>query len=306
MLDWDDLRFFVALAKRGSLSETSRHLKADHTTVARRIAALESALNVKLFDRMPRGYVLTEQGAALAARASVVEEAVFSVERLAAGASDTVTGGICISAPPALASHWLVPQLAPLRRQHPSLLIEVAGETGAANLARREADIALRLSRPTGGALIARKLGELHYGLYGARDYVEATPEKAWQFLGYNDELAKVPQQRWLTDYAGDRPFALRTNDLVSLLTAARAGMGLAAVPHVLTGAEPNLICLCEARSATRDVWLVVHPDLRRAARVRVVLDHLTEIAKGLARTGRAHAQPHTNKGKPSSRRRRP
>jgi DNA-binding transcriptional LysR family regulator len=284
MLDWDDLRFFVALARRGSLSETARHLKTDHTTVARRVAALERSFGVKLFDRMPRGYVLTEQGARLAARASGVEEAVFSVARLAAGAGETLGGRVCISAPPALASHWLVPRLAPLRASHPAMLLEVVGETGAANLARREADIALRLSRPTGEALVAKKLGALRYGLYGSRAYIDATPKKAWQFLGYNDELAEVPQQRWLADYAGDRAFALLTNDLVSLISGVRSGMGLAALPHVLAASEGDLVRVCEARSATRDLWLVVHPDLRRAARVRVVMDHLATIAEDLRR----------------------
>lgn len=282
MFDWNDLRFFAELARCGSLSATSRRLKADHSTVGRRIAALEAALAVKLFDRLPRGYVLTEQGARLAEQVARVEETIFAVERTAAGAAETISGRVCISAPPALASHWLVPRLAPLRRLYPSLELDVVGETGAANLARREADIALRLSRPTGKSLIARKLGELRYGLYGAPSYLDATPPADWQFLGYDEALAEVPQQRWLDAYAAGRPFALRSNDLASLVAAARAGMGLATVPHALAAGAADLVCAAEAAGATRTLWMLVHPDLRRAARVRATMDHLAEIGRDL------------------------
>jgi DNA-binding transcriptional LysR family regulator len=282
MFDWNDLRYFAELARRGSLSETSRHLKADHSTVGRRIAALEAALGVKLFDRMPRGYVLTDQGARVAEQVGRVEEAVYAVERTVAGATDTLSGRVLISAPPALASHWLVPRLAPLRRLYPALELDIVGETGAANLARREADIALRLSRPSGGGLIARKLGELRYGLYGAPAYLDATPPADWQFLGYDEALAEVPQQRWLDAYADGRPFALRSNDLASLLAAAKAAMGLAAVPHVLAAGATDLVCVAQADAATRPLWMLVHPDLRRAPRVRVTMDHLAAIARDL------------------------
>jgi DNA-binding transcriptional LysR family regulator len=282
MFDWNDLRFFAELARSGSLSETARRLKADHSTVGRRIAALEAALGVKLFDRMPRGYVLTEQGTRLAEQAAGVEEAIFAVARTAAGATDQISGRVCISAPPALASHWLVPLLAPLRQQHPALELDVVGETGAADLSRREADIALRLSRPAGGGLVARKLGDVRYGLYGSRAYLDATAQSGWQFIGYDEALADVPQQRWLDAYVAGRPYAMRSNDLASLIAAARAGIGLAAVPHVLAASAGDLVCVTEAREAMRALWMVVHPDLRRAARVRATMDHLVDVARDL------------------------
>ncbi|MGN6570470.1 MAG: LysR family transcriptional regulator [Pseudolabrys sp.] len=281
-LDWNDLRYVAELARCGSLSETARRLKADHSTVGRRIAALEQALGLKLFDRMPRGYVLTETGARIVAQVAGVESAVFAVERAAAGAADTISGIVRISAPPAFASHWLVPLLAPLRRQHPALELDIVGETGAADLTRREADIALRLSRPAGEGLVARKLGDLRYGLYGARTYLDATADSDWQFIGYDEELANVPQQQWLDAHVAGRSYALRSNDLASLIAAARAGMGLAAVPHILAAGAAELVCVAEAPQATRALWMVVHPDLRRAPRVRATMDHLVEIARAL------------------------
>lgn len=278
--DWDDLRFFVELARRGSLSETARRLRTDHSTVARRIGSLEAALGLKLFDRLPRGYALTPEGEAVLARAGAVEQAVLAVERLAGGAQGMVDGRVRLSAPPAFASHWLVPRLAPLRLRHPGLVLDVIGTPAFASLARREADLALRLSRPQGDGLVARRVGLLRYGLYGARTYVEATAEADRVFLGYDEELERSPQQAWLRRVAGGRPFVLMANDLATLVAAAQAGMGLAALPHVL--ATPGLVCLGEGQEAERELWLVVHPDVRRAARVRAVMDHLVAITAEL------------------------
>ncbi len=283
-MDWNDLRFFVELARRGSLSATARQLKADHSTVARRIASLEAALDMRLFDRMPRGYLLTEEGKHLLERAGVMEVAAHSIERLAAGQSDRIDGVVRISAPPTFASRWLVPRLDPLRRSHPDLTLDVIGETAAADLMRRDADIGLRLSRPEGNALVARKLGVLAYAVYAARSYLGRVPEAAHEFLGYDQHLEEVPQQRWLERFAAGRRFAMRTNDLASLISAAEAGMGLAVLPKVLAEGLNDLVLVAEATGAERELWWVLHPDLRRSARVRVVLDHLTRITAALRR----------------------
>lgn len=281
MINWDDLRFFAELARRGSLSETARRLGTDHSTVARRIAALEQALDLRLFDRLPRGYGLTAEGEQLLERAGAVEEAIFAVQRLA-GSNGAVAGRVRISAPPAFASLWLTPRLAPLRQRHSDLVIDIAGATEAASLVRREADLALRLSRPTDGSLVTRKLGDLHFGLYGARAYLAATREEAHVFLSYNEELDDVPQQRWLARVASGRPFVLLTNDLVSIIAGVRAGIGLAAIPHAFIENDPDLVCIAEGPEATRELWLVLHHDLRRAHRVRVVMDHLVAITATL------------------------
>lgn len=281
MLDWDDLRVFAELARAGSLSAAARRLRADHSTVARRIDALEAALGRKLFDRLPRGYVLTAEGTQLAERTGAVEEAVAAVQRLADGAGEELAGHVRISAPPAIASHWLAARLVGLRRRHPDLVVELIGDAAAASLARREADIALRLSRPTDPALVARQLGLLRFGLYGARDYLAATPPEARAYIGYDDTLDALPQERWLRDLSGGK-LAFQSNDLASLLHAARAGMGLAVLPHCIAADDPALACVQDASPATREIWLAVHPDLRRAARVRAVMDYLIGITAPL------------------------
>jgi DNA-binding transcriptional LysR family regulator len=280
--DWDDLRHFVALAEAGSLSAAARRLGAEHSTVARRVAALEASLGLRLFDRMPRGYALTAEGEALADQARRLEAGVLAMERFAGGQGGTVSGSVRISAPPVLASRFIAPRLVPLRARHPGLLIELVGDSQAASLTRREADIAVRLSRPEEGALIARRLGSLGYGLYGAAAHLDGRRREAWDWLGYHEELDQVPQQRWVVSLARGRPLVFRTNDLGALLTATVAGLGVAALPCFLGDAEEGLRRLPEdGRAARRDIWLLVHADLRRSARVRAVLDHLVAIFEG-------------------------
>ncbi|MFB9268519.1 LysR family transcriptional regulator [Bradyrhizobium erythrophlei] len=280
-MDWDDLRFFAELVRQGNLSATARRLRADHSTVARRINSLERALKIKLFDRLPRGYVLTAEGERIAERVGALEDAVFSIQRLEGGEAE-IEGRVRISAPPAFASLWLVPRLAGLRRNHPGLVLDVVGATAAASLVRREADIALRLLRPEDSALKARSLGRLRYGIYGARAYLDEVGEEDRVFLAYDEELDASPQQRWLRKFAQGQPIAMLSNDLVSLISATRAGMGLAALPHLLVEEDKALRCVAESEEATRDLWLVYHPDIGRSARIRAVIDHLVAVTEPL------------------------
>jgi DNA-binding transcriptional LysR family regulator len=280
-MDWDDLRFFAELVRQGNLSATARRLRADHSTVARRIDSLERALKIKLFDRLPRGYVLTAEGERIAGRVGALEEAVFAIQRLEGGEA-VIEGQVRISAPPAFASLWLVPRLAELRRNHPKLVLDIVGATAAASLVRRDADIALRLLRPEDSALKTRSLGRLRYGIYGARRYLDEVAEQDRAYLAYDAELDASPQQRWLHKVAAGRPIAMLSNDLVSLISAARAGMGLAALPHLLVQHDDELCCVAESEEATRELWLVYHPDIGRSARVRVVIDHLVAMTQSL------------------------
>jgi DNA-binding transcriptional LysR family regulator len=227
---------------------------------------------------MPRGYVLTPGGELLSSRIQPLEEAIFGIERLKGTGDPPVEGRVRISAPPVLASLWLVPRLAVLRETYPGLVLDIVGQSSFASLARREADLALRLSRPDAEGLVARHVGSIRYGIYGARSYVEATADGDRVFLGYNEELEDSPQQRWTLRVAGQRSFVMLTNDLGSLLSAVRAGWGLAAIPHALVNEDPELVCVETGEDATRELWLVVHPDVGRANRIRVVMNHLVRI----------------------------
>jgi DNA-binding transcriptional LysR family regulator len=276
MLDWTDLQHFLVLAREGSLSAAARHLGVDHVTVARRVAALEASIALKLVDRRPRSYVLTEDGTRIAALGQSMEDAAFAVERAAQSAKAGIDGEISISAPPSLANLLIAPKLIRLRQQHPGIVIKLIGEKREASLSRREADIALRLSRPAQPGLIARKIGHFEFGLYGSPAYLKATPPHAFSFIAYDASMDDAPQQQWLKEVAGDRDIVLRTNDLENQAAAARSGVGLAALPRFLGDHDPRLTRHDTGRKpAGREVWLVVHRDLRRAPAVRAVASFL-------------------------------
>lgn len=275
-MDWDDIRVFLELARQGSLSATARHLKVDHTTVARRVDLLEARLGVKLFDRLPRGYVLTGDGETLLSNAERMEAEAIALQRQASGAASELQGVVRLAAPPVVASHFIAPRLTNLRKTYPGIRLELIGGKDSANLSRREADLAIRLLKPTDSGLIARRLGLLAYGLYGARDYLRRRKPETFDYLGYDDSLEHVPQQRWLQRQANGKPLAFAANDLASLYLATRSGLGVAALPYFLGAADAKLSCLAVAGAAAdREVWLLVHPDLRRAPRVRMVMDYL-------------------------------
>ena len=287
-VQWDDIRYFLELARTGSLSGAARRLKVEHSTVARRVESLEQALGIRLFDRLPRAWTLTAEAEALVAQAGRLDDEAQAFQRAALGVS-SLQGTVRVSAPPALAGDFLVPRLAAIRERWLGIELEVIGESREANLARGEADLAIRMSRPTAPGLTARRLGDMGYGLYAAPGYTQR-PEAAWEFLGYDDSLVEVPQQRWLTQLAGQRRFVFRSNDLNALLNAARAGLGVAVLPHFLAAGDAALAPVPEPLCPTvRQIWLVLHPDVRRSPRVRLIADLLAALvgeAQPLLSTG--------------------
>jgi DNA-binding transcriptional LysR family regulator len=276
MLDWNDLRHFVVLAREGTLSAAARALGVDHATVARRVAALEASTALKLVDRRARSYALTDDGRRIAAAAAPMEEIAFAVERAMQAAKPGIGGEVSISAPPSLANALIAPRLIELRRRHPNIFIKLIGEKRSASLNRREADLALRLSRPDENGLIARKIGHFGFGLYGAPSYLKETPPHAFAFIAYDASMDEAPQQQWLKTIAGNRAVVLRTSDLENQAAAARASVGLAALPHFLGDRDDGLARHeVGGKQVGRDVWLVVHRDLRRAPAVRAVMEFL-------------------------------
>lgn len=281
MADWEDLHHFVTLAREGTLSAAARTLRVDHATVARRVAALEASTGLKLVDRRARATTLTDDGKRIAAVAAPMEEAAFAVGRAAQAAKPGLDGEVSISAPPNFASSVIAPQLVRLRQQHPGIRIKLIGEKRQASLSRREADIALRLMRPMEAGLFVRKIGSFGFSLYGAPGYLEKTPPHALAFIGYDASMATSPQEIWLRGIVGEREVLLRTNDLETQVAAARAGLGVAALPHYLGDSDPHLQRhVVTQKPVSRDVWVAVHRDLRQVPPVRAVLEFLVSCVK--------------------------
>ncbi len=277
-MNWEDLRHFVALAKTGSFSQAGRRLRVDHTTVARRVAVLETALGLRLIDRLPRAVLLTEDGRRIAALGERMAEDAFAILRSADGARPEIEGEVRVSAPPNFAAAILAPALVTLRRIHPGIVVDLLGDARLADLGHREAEIAVRLSRPKSGDLIARKVGEMAFALYATTDYARRRTDMEWEFLAHDGLPEALPQQRWLDAFMAGRPVAFRASDTAALAAAAAAGLGVALLPAFLGDGDPRLARLaCPEPPPRRDIWLAVHDDLRRAPRIRAVMDFLVE-----------------------------
>jgi DNA-binding transcriptional LysR family regulator len=276
--DWDNLRYFLALVDAGTLSGAARTLGVEHTTISRRIDALEASLTLRLFDRFQKGWSLTPDGVGLIPHARRAEQEIQGLMRAAAG-SVTVSGVVRISAPPALAAYLLAPNLKDALHRLPDIEVELLAESRETDLMRREADIALRFRRPTAPGLAVRALSTIEYGLYASAKYLSERSPPQWEFLGYNDSLSEAPQQLWLDKLRGQRRYRLRSNNLGALCEAAVAGVGVAVLPHYLSRLLTRLVRVeTESCPVKRKLWIVMHQDVRRAARVRAVADELIAL----------------------------
>ncbi|MDL2400046.1 LysR family transcriptional regulator [Rhizobium mayense] len=277
MIDWQDLLHFASLARTGSLSAAARELGVDHATVGRRIAALERALDLRLIDRRPRTSPLTADGRAIAELVAGMEDNVEAIRRYSKSAVAGLSAAVKISAPPSIAAHLIAPKALGFRAEHPDITLTIAGVTRRAALDHGEADIAVRMSRPEESDLLVRRVGVMRFGLYAVPE-IAKTPEESWVFIGYDAALDHLTQQTWLRSLLAGRPIVFRAGDVFGQLQAARAGLGVVALPAFLGDGEAGLTRLqTEIPSPTRDLWLVTYPDLRRSPAIRAVMDFVSE-----------------------------
>jgi len=276
ILDWDDLRYFMALADSGSLAAAARKLGVEHATVGRRVAVLEEKLGVPLVDRRSRRTELTEAGRSVAARARAMEGEAFAIARDLLGAGRAKAVELAVSAPPQLAV-LIARRMPGFRTGHPDVHLSLLGETRNVSLQRREADIALRLFRPEDDGLVIRKVGTLCYRIYGAAAYLTSHQGGDHDFIGFDESLDDLPQQAWLKAQMGNRPMILRSNDLGVQIEAAAAGIGLAVLPQFAARASNLKPLDPKAPIFTRDIWLTFHRDLQKNAAVKATAAFLAE-----------------------------
>jgi DNA-binding transcriptional LysR family regulator len=279
-LDWEDVRYFVALARHRTLSATARALRVNHATVARRIASLETLLGRPLFDRRARGYALTAEGKALVKHANAMNEAALSIlRRLDAGTE--LSGRVRLAAGRVLAERFLIDRLRAFHERYPAINLEVIGGSRVVSLAKREADIALRYGSPKDSELVARRVARLTFGLYASPDYRDKL--KAGEpavFIGFDENSEFVAEAQWLERHFGSHRFSFRTSSQTTQAAAARAGYGIALLPkYVVESQEPGLVDVVPGKNLPeRDVWLIIRRDLTKVPRVRAVTDYLVEL----------------------------
>jgi DNA-binding transcriptional LysR family regulator len=279
-MNWDDLRFIAAVARTGSLLGASARLGVDHTTVGRRVSAAERALGVVLFVRGPRGLSITPEGLKLIAPISAVEEAIHEVERRAGADEPTMTGRITVTAPETLGCVVVAPLMAQLSSLHPGVVITVDASGTTRSLHRREAEVAVRTWRSDDASLVIKKAGQLRMGAYVAKSLASrrgirraADLAQLPQIVGADDELGT----HWLRTLAPEAPISLRCELSLGVQAALRAGHAVGTLPRYLGDVDDELVRIPCADEPVEPIYLTVHKDLRRTARVRVVLDALHE-----------------------------
>lgn len=277
-LDWEDVRVFLALARHGSLSAAARALFVNHATVSRRIQSLEAALGERLVERRPDGYVLTPAGTRALATANDMETAAAVLAR--GGADDTPKGIVRINAPPSLSQSFLIPRLATLAAQHDHLDIDIATDFRAVSLDRRETDIAIRFGRPEDGDVIARPLVTMGFGFYASPDWRKRLEDGAKPiFIGFDEANAHLPEAVWLTRHFPRARVALRASSQIGQAAAAKAGAGLALLPHFIGRNDPALhLCPLECTFSSRNIWLITRRQDRKNVAIRAVTDFLVRI----------------------------
>lgn len=282
--DWNDLRYVLAAARGGTLSAAARRLGIDETTVARRIARTEKQLGVRLFERAAGRLQPTEAGKTLLAHAERVETEIGVLQVALTGADRIAAGSVRLTAVPILINHILVPAAAALQAAHPGLQLELISESRNLSLSRRETDMALRLARPAREmAAIARRVGRLDYGVYARADAIgpEGPAELPW--IGYGDEMADLPQATWIAAASRGESAALAVNDAEPILQAVRAGLGRSLLPCAIADRDPALRRLDgPAPALSRELWLMIHPDLRALARIRAIVNWIVATVTGL------------------------
>ncbi|HVK85659.1 MAG TPA: LysR family transcriptional regulator [Kofleriaceae bacterium] len=293
ILVWTDLQHVLAVAEQGSLAAAARALGVNHTTVLRRVGAFERSLGVKVFARSPTGYVLTSAGEEIAAAARAMQDTVHAIERKVAGRDLRLTGTVRVTTTDTLAVELVPTALAAFTAAHPGIQLELTTTPGLANLTKRDADVAVRATSTPPPHLVGRRAGTIAFALYASPAYLERIPARraldGHTWIGLDDSLATTTIARWMARTLDVIP-VLRTDSFTALAHAARAGLGVTALPCYLGDRTPGLqrVRGLIPEMAT-ELWVLTHEDLRGTARIRALTDHLVTSlgAKKAALEGR-------------------
>ncbi|HVJ42323.1 MAG TPA: LysR family transcriptional regulator [Dongiaceae bacterium] len=300
-MNWNDLRYILAIGRANSLAAAARQIAVDETTVGRRLTAIEASLGARLFAKVPGGRLLpTEAGEVAMTHAERIEQEMNRLQLSVAGQDAAVSGTVRLTSVAVLVNRLLLPALPDLGAAHPGLRLEMLADLRYFSLMKREADIALRLSRPnqdTGAAVLARHIGTLDYDAYAPAG-CSAREAAALPWVSYDESMTQLPQAKWMAAVAaretnaadGERsgsgparlaPVAL--NDPEGILEAVRLGLGKSLLPTALIKGDKSFRRLKNSDwppMPSREIWLLTHPDQRRLARIEAVIDWLDATMK--------------------------
>ena len=285
-MDWNDLRYFLAAARLGRLSPAARRLQVEHSTVSRRIDSLERTMGTRLFERHRDGLILTEAGHALLPMAEQVEATIAVLSEALSGQDLSIRGEVRLGTPEGLAVCFLTPKLKPLLDDYPNLTVELLALPRLANLASREADLAITLEPPRRGPYVVARWTDYSYFLYGSRDYLDQHGPITTRadlarhpFVAYIDDYLLIPELRFLEKLCDKPNLRFSSTSMLAHKEAVLAGVGLAGLTPYISGNDPRLIkVLPDEAQFQHTFWLAAHADRLRLKRVRLVWDYLMEL----------------------------
>jgi DNA-binding transcriptional LysR family regulator len=286
MLDWNDLRYFLALARHGSTVAAARALDMNQSTVQRRLTELERRIGRPLVTRHPSGYRLTELGQQMVAHAERVEQAVQGFERQLAASTREVSGVLRVACPePIVYRITQSPLLERFRARYPDLRVEFVMSDKYVDLAKGEADVALRSGDTDDADLVGRKIADSFWAVYASRRYIEqhGKPERVEDLerhlvVGLDETMAKHRAATWLARVAPNAKIVARNNSVLGLVYAVKSGIGLAPLPTALGDNEADLVRVLGPIPELARIWRVLaHPDVRRTPRVSAFFDFIVE-----------------------------
>ncbi|SCA56363.1 putative Regulatory protein, LysR:LysR, substrate-binding [Candidatus Terasakiella magnetica] len=286
MQNWDDLRFFLTVARNGSFSAAAESLSVNASTVGRRIDQLEINLKCKLFDRQRYGMTLTPDGRHLLDHVQKMEKSALDLDSMVKGSDEALNGQVRISVTDGLGSFWLTPNLANFQRDYPQISLEVMSESHFVDLAAREADIAIRLSEPTQNALKIRKVGMMKFHVFAAPAYLDGfgmpsswadlKGHKLVDYLGYQESKALSLWQETVKNHDN---VVFQTNSAMSFVSALRSGMGIGMLPQFYRHTVSDLIIVdLPTDLFEMPIYLVTHEETSQTARIKAVKDYINDL----------------------------
>lgn len=276
-MNWDDMRLFLAVARTGSISGGARQLGVQHSTVSRRMRQLEQKLGARLIERKKSGYELTEAGEKIKQAAIRIESEVISVDDALLGKDTNLVGTLRVSAINNMASSVLMPMFADFSRQHPRVDLHIIVSNTDASLPEREADIAIRLTNSPTDTLIGKRMLTVASTIYASRDYLSALEEKGGKAKWIGVECCAF-HKTWTKQYCSNQTFDFISDDTLLTLSAIREGLGVSFLPCFMGDSDPKLARYSDPEPAhDLGLWILLHPDLKRTARVLAFRDHMAK-----------------------------
>jgi molybdate transport repressor ModE-like protein len=282
-LDWNDLRYVIAVARQGSVAAAARALGVSHATVLRRIHAIEQGIGSPLFERMPTGYVATEAGRTLTGAGETIDSAIIDARRLIEGRIVDPSGTVRFTTTDSLAYTVMPALLASFRTRYPEIKVEMVVTNDVLDLDKRDADVTLRASSHPPASWVGMRLVRMDFAVYASPAYLAVHPETSWTDLDWllpDGPLATAPSGQWVRSVIAPSRGVLKVNSFLGLCSLAQAGIGATVLPRFVAASTVDLELLAAApSSASVDVWVLTHPDLKKSGRISAFIEH---IAKGM------------------------